>query len=46
MVMRQHPSRPCAPEWQAAMQALMLVAEHDGADDARPDRHDPGAAQA
>ena len=32
-----------AEEWQAAMAALLLVAEHDGPDDVRSDRCDASA---
>jgi hypothetical protein len=31
-----------AAEWQAAMEALLLVADLGGPDDVRPDRHDAG----
>jgi hypothetical protein len=31
-----------AEEWQAAMQALLLVAEHDGANDVRAHRCNAG----
>ena len=35
-----------AAEWQAGMQALLLVADHDRANDIRPDRRGAGAAKA